>query len=200
MKKMLKKGFTIVEMLMVIAVLSILAGIITTAASSAIKNARGRRADAMKQTLKNGISVYYQQKGEWPGALKNLSENGSGNEKVFLLTSQQAQDVFREVAEESLKSGANPMMDVSGLFVSRTGGTDENARGMGMDLAAARKGDKHRKGITSVSQMHFGYPDTRTGFFRSYWIEYNTETDSINVLTYAEKKNNVDSKKYSDKN
>ncbi|MGN0852851.1 MAG: type II secretion system protein [Kiritimatiellia bacterium] len=195
-----KTGFTIVEMLMVIAVLSILAGIITTAASSAIKNARSRRADAMKQTLKNGIGVYYQQKGEWPGALKSLSENGSGSEKVFLLTSQQAQSVFREVAEESLKSGANSMMDVTGLFVSRSAGTDESGKGTGMDFTTAKKGDKGRKAITSVSQMYFGYPDTKTGFFRSYWIDYNTETDSINVLTLSEKQNNVNDKKYTNKN
>lgn len=192
--KMLKKGFTIVELLMVIAVLSILAGIITTAASSAIRNARGRRTEAMKQTLKNGICVYYQQKGEWPGQLKNLSENGNGNERVFLLTSQQAQSVFRKVAEESLKSGA--IMDMTGLLVSRYPGTDENSKSPGMDFTTARKGDKS----IAPSQMYFGYSDTKTGFFRCFWIDYNSETDSINVLTLEDKKNNVDKKKYTNKN
>lgn len=200
MKKMVKKGFTIVELLMVIAVLAILAGIITTAASSALKNARDRRTEAMKQTLKNGISVYYQQKGEWPGALKSLSENGNGNEKVFLLNSQQAQTVFRAVVEESLKSGNNPMMDVSGLFVSKSAGTDDNAKGSGMDFTTAKEGDRARNAMRSVSQMNFGYADQKTGYFRAYWIDYNSETDSINVLTLSEKKNNVNNKKYTNKN
>ena len=40
-----KKGFTIVEMLMVIGVLAILMGIVTTAASAAIKQARSRRME-----------------------------------------------------------------------------------------------------------------------------------------------------------
>ena len=43
---MKKKGFTIVELLMVISIIGILLGIVTTAASSSIKSARSRRADA----------------------------------------------------------------------------------------------------------------------------------------------------------
>jgi prepilin-type N-terminal cleavage/methylation domain-containing protein len=64
----LKQGFTIVEVLVVIAVLAILMGIVTTAASSAIKQARDRRASAMKVTLQAGLATYYARENKWPNA------------------------------------------------------------------------------------------------------------------------------------
>ena len=39
----MKKGFTIVELLMVVGILGILMTIVTTAAAGAVKQARGRR-------------------------------------------------------------------------------------------------------------------------------------------------------------
>ncbi len=192
-----KHGFTIVEMLMVIAVLAVLVGIVTTAASSAIRQARTRRTDAMKQVIQNGISVYYQQKGEWPGSLKNLSENGRGEERVFLLTSDQAQSAIREVVKESAGSVATPMMDVSGLFVAKNGTSEE--RGYGRDLKDAMHDSRKQKAIP-LSSMVFGYPDSETGHFRKFWIEYNLDADSITVLTRSEKEANVNNKKYKDQN
>ena len=50
---MRKKGFTIVELLMVVAILATLLGIITTAVFASIRQARDRRAEAMRQTLQN---------------------------------------------------------------------------------------------------------------------------------------------------
>ena len=86
---MKKKGFTIVELLMVVAVLAVLTGIITTAASSAIKPARARRTDAAQATLQNGIAAYYAQHNYWPpkgGALDKWSENGlTGGKHVAYL-------------------------------------------------------------------------------------------------------------------
>ena len=52
---MRRRGFTIVEMLMVIAVLGILLGIVTTAASSAIRQARVKRAEAMRTVLNDEL-------------------------------------------------------------------------------------------------------------------------------------------------
>ena len=41
-----RRGFTIVEMLMVVGVLAVLMGIVTTAATAAIRQARDRRTAA----------------------------------------------------------------------------------------------------------------------------------------------------------
>ena len=63
----MKKGFTIVELLMVVAILAVLLGIVTTAATASIRQARERRTQAVKQTLQNGIAAYRARKDEWPG-------------------------------------------------------------------------------------------------------------------------------------
>ena len=76
---MKRRGFTIVELLMVIAVLGVLTGIITTAASSAIRQARSRRAQAIKMVIQNGIATYRAQYNYWPpkgGRLNDWSDNG----------------------------------------------------------------------------------------------------------------------------
>ena len=54
----MKKGFTIVELLMVIAILGVLLGIVTTAATASIRQSRERQAKAMQNTLQNGIAAY----------------------------------------------------------------------------------------------------------------------------------------------
>ena len=53
----MKKGFTIVELLMVIAILGVLLGIVTTAATASIRQSRERQAKAMQNTLQNGIAA-----------------------------------------------------------------------------------------------------------------------------------------------
>ena len=57
---MRKKGFTIIELLMVVAIMATLLGIITTAVFSSLRQARDRRAEAMRQTIQNGIAAYRQ--------------------------------------------------------------------------------------------------------------------------------------------
>lgn len=188
----LKKGFTIVEMLMVIAVLAVLVGIVTTAATSAVRQSRDRRKDAMRHVLQNGIGVYYQQRGEWPtSALESYAKNGSERELV-LLTSDQSQSVFRTIVEASVKSGANPFVDVSGLFVAKAGFSE---RTYGRNFKEATQTTAHAKKIP-IAQMAFGYAEKESGAFRPYWVVYNTRADSVEVITDSEKVDGVNSKKY----
>ena len=58
MRRARTAGFTIVEMLMVIGILAVLMGIVTTAASAAIRQARERRTEASKQIIQSRISSY----------------------------------------------------------------------------------------------------------------------------------------------
>jgi prepilin-type N-terminal cleavage/methylation domain-containing protein len=64
--KRARKGFTIVELLMVIAVLAVLMGIVSTAATSVIRKARTRENEALRSALQAGIATYCQQEGYWP--------------------------------------------------------------------------------------------------------------------------------------
>ena len=181
-----RKGFTIVEMLMVIAVLGILLGIVTTASSTAIRQARVKRAAAMRTVLQAGLATYYAQKGEWPGQLKSWCENGPDrqNLRADYLTDKQADEVFQKLVDESVKR--SQMLDVSGLFVAEASKANgSNSKAQGMDFRAAKLATKKR-GKLSTNQLAFGYSEKKTGFFRRYIIKYNFETDSVTVMTQDE--------------
>lgn len=199
-----RAGFTIVEMLTVIAILAVLLGIVGTAATAAVRNARVKRADAMKRAWQGAITAYYAQKGEWPGALEQLAK--SSNKTIVDLDKGQLNTVFRAIVEESIDR-ANPLIDASALYVCRRADVDgcndlhddsrphneldENAQGGctkvhfcgnlkcagGMDFNDARA-----RGV-SISSMAFGYPGKYNGKFRRYFIRYNTQTDTVTVGT-----------------
>jgi prepilin-type N-terminal cleavage/methylation domain-containing protein len=185
---MRKSGFTIVEMLMVVAVLSVLLGIITTTASSAIRQSRVKKAAAMRSVLEAGLATYYAQQGEWPGKLKSWSEKGTdgGKLRVDYLSETEADSVFQELVSESLKG--RPMLDVSGLFVARAsvvGADSSRSKAHGMEFRAATAPNR-KGGRLSASQLAYGYATKETGEFRRFIIKYNFETDSVTVMTQNE--------------
>ena len=210
-----RSGFTIVEMLIVIAVLAVLMGLVGTAAMAAIRNARGKRADAMKRAWQGAITAYYAQKGEWPGALEDLAKNST--KTIVDLEDGQLNSVFQELVKESVDK-ANPLIDTSALYVCRKadvkgcndlhedsrphneidGGANcskvhfcgkMNCVG-GMDFTEARA-----RGV-SIGAMAFGYPGKRYGKFRRYYIKYNTQTDTVTVGTRYTECTHYDTDKY----
>ena len=191
-----KKGFTIVEMLTVIAILGILVGIVTTASGSAIRQARFKRTQAMMAVLQAGLETYYAQKREWPGALRTWSENGPNSAygrkaRVDYLSDTEADLVFQESVKETVKG--SPLLDVTGLFVCRssaagTGSSPSRARGMDFREARAKNGKRES---LSIQQMAFGYAEKNTGKFRRFVVRYNFDTDTIAVMTQNEGENSA---------
>ena len=185
----MKKAFTLVEMLLVIAIIGVLAGIVMTAVLGSLRSARTQRAKAGCTLLENAIATAYAQdsKGEWPAEIEAFANQG----KSAVLSDDAAQSVFREIVKKSIgKQGSvNPLIDPTGLFVARKGIQD--GKGYGLPYNEARRGGKKGKLFGSVQQrqaigvdqMVFGYQGRATGKFRRFTLIFYAETDSVKVST-----------------
>jgi prepilin-type N-terminal cleavage/methylation domain-containing protein len=185
-----KRGFTIVEMLVVMGIISILIGIVTTAASSSIKQARTRKADACCTLVQQALSTYYAQYGKWPGSIgsriangisaRTNDEGGDGQTDAdkYVLDASEIDDMIKTIVLETKKG--NPMMDISGLYVSRYSG-EKTDKYRGMDFIDAVRGTKQSRKKMKVAEMHFGYPETDHGWFRRFKVVYSITTDEMKV-------------------
>lgn len=188
---MKRKGFTIVELLMVIGIIGLLMGIVTTAAASSIKQARARKASACCMIVEQGLANFYAQKGYWPGSIGGRIRNGSlgsrsnnegldnrSNSDRYVLDASEIDGMIRDLITETKNN--NPMMDISGLFVSKYAG-EPGSKNLGLDFMEAIRGSRRSKAKMSVKQMHFGYPDSGTGYFRRFKVVYSIPSDEMKV-------------------
>lgn len=116
-----RDGFTIVELMVVVAIIAILAGAITMGLNGMFYKSRMGRAQALRNIMQSGLETYYAQRGEWPGKLNGISENPSfdKNKDYYTLTLSEMDDCFSEIVKESWGGRRAPVMDVSGLFAIR---------------------------------------------------------------------------------
>ena len=200
----MKKGFTIVELLMVVGIIIVLMGVVTTAAAQSIRASRTRRADALCSLVQAGMNAYYARYDEWPGSIGSRIANGSigtrGNDEgtqgssdndKYVLTGTEVRSCVKALVDET-KNGT-PVMDISGLFVSRfpgeLGGSSASAKGStsavrkatGMDFMSAIHGTRSSKKKMTTSEMYFGYPDPSTGYFLRFKMVYSIPTDQFAV-------------------
>ena len=185
----MKKGFTIVELLMVIGIIAVLMGIVTTAASESMKASRERRAEALCSLVQSGLAVYYAQKDEWPisfngkGGGNREGLDNSSDEDVYVLTGAEVRQCVKALVDEA-KNG-NPMMDVSGLWVSRSDGelrgSGVNRGAVGLDFMSAVRGTKQHPKQMKTAEMYFGYPDPSTGAFLRFKMVYSISSDQLTV-------------------
>ena len=187
----MKRGFTIIELVMVIAIMGILLGIVTTAAAGAIRQARARKADACCRIVQAAFETYYAQKGEWPGGIESKISGDQPNSEgtqyrsdadVYVLDPADVDDMMRDILKEYKKG--NPCLDISGLFVSRYDGR-AGTRHLWLDFMTAIRGtkkDANGQKMTSA-QMHFGYPESSHGYFRHFKVVYSKPTDRMKVST-----------------
>ncbi len=170
---------------MVIGIIGILMGIVTTAASSSVKMSRGRRADALCKLVQAGLAVYNAQEGEWPINLENKSSknqdgtNGSTESLQYELTGSEVRDCVKALVEKTRQN--NPVMDISGLFVSRSQGERNSGEAYGLDFMSAIRGTRKSAKKMKLAEMYFGYPESSHGWFRRFKIVYAIGSDSLVV-------------------
>lgn len=202
-----KRGFTIVELMMVIAVIAILAGIITMGVSGMFRSARAKRAEAMARVLQSGLETYYAQYGKWPASIKSHEnddedsvelDNSSGKAASAHGRSPETDSAFQEIVKRSILSNGKPVLDPSGLFVAESANEyccdnhhhQEKSQAYGFctrksclrgrDFTEAVKNTKDRAKI-SPDRMVFGYQGPNNGYFCRYRIIFHPKTDSVEV-------------------
>ena len=181
--KKVKSGFTIVELLMVIGIIGVLTGIVTTAASNSVKSSRAQKRKALCAVVEAGLATYYAKEGKWPITDLSHRTNKEGDDRTDdpykrVLTGLEVQKCVKELAQKTKEY--DPVMDVSGLFVSRYPGKFED-KYYGMDFMTAIKGSRKNTTKLKLEQMYFGYPEDSHGYFRHFKIIYSIPADSMIV-------------------
>lgn len=175
-----RRAFTIVELLMVIAIIGVLSGIVMSIATGALRSARSRRTETMRVLWESAIATYYAQNsaGKWPDEIDALAKDGRSG----VLSESDAQKVFRKIVKRSVgKDGFSPLIDPTGLFVARSGIKD--GKGTGLNYDEARHGDGKRRQAIGPDQMDFGYQGKISGRFHRFNIIYHAQSDSVKVTT-----------------
>ena len=183
---MKKKGFTLIELMAVVAIIGVLLGLIMSAAANSIKVARRQKTATICKVVTQGILTYREQKDQWPGSFNpnssksnNDGVNNRNNPDRLHLESSEIRSMIKDVVEETVLKG-NPMMDVSGLFVSRFPG-EANGRDYGLDFRDAVHGTKESPQKMKIAEMYFGYPDANTGSFLRFKVVYSISADRLTV-------------------
>ena len=202
-----KRAFTLIELMMVVAVISVLIGIVSVAATGSIRNARSRRADAMRLALEQGIAAYYAQEGEWPNVIENKA--GSMTEDTYTFDTGETDSIFQQVVGKAFGKGGgrkSVLVDPSALFVANSSKLGNNGEGCydnhsnrnkstycgdkkcitGLDFLIAV--NRNGKNPISFNKLAFGYQGEE-GKFRRFWITYNGKTDSVTVSKENPNKN-----------
>ena len=194
-----RRGFTIVELLVVIAVLAVLMGIVSTAASAVIRKSRARKNEALRTLLQQGIATFQAQEDYWPpdkgGKLQRWYEDGLGGESGVLSETEYDAIMQKLIGDECIHPTGKAVMDVNGFMVassdsvSRNKDPDGNPKCSATDVSTWVK--RVRAKTAKSNNMVFGYTNSERGYFRRFRIQFNPETGIVKVL-FARKNKGTD--------
>lgn len=156
-----RRGFTILELLIVVSIIAIIATFATGAALKSVKNSRSKRADAMQQILEMAIVNYRAQENEWPFALTEL-EQDSSDANVYWAKAEKNKIVFKKM----LASTRTVYLDASGLLTKVNGGR--------MTVKKALE-----KGYSDIPMGYIEPANSET--FTFFNVKYLALTDTVKV-------------------
>ena len=166
-----EKGFTLIELMMVIVVLALIMSLAIGAAVKSVSAGRELRADAMRDGLKSALVDYYAKEGKWPCALP--PDNNTSQFSTFDTVEKNTR-VFSRVISKGI------YLDNS-AFLTVVGGAQgsENARVLkgGHRLSLREAKEKYPGG-----DFPLGYPNPKDQTeFLVYKVTFNLTTDSVSV-------------------
>ena len=156
-----QRGFTIVELLVVIAVMSVLATLVTGAAMKAIKQSRERRVEATIKGLEMALMNFRARENCWPVTLKQ-----SGNDSSIWFHGVDNAEVFKKLIAGG-SDGTTRYLDGAALIVS--------VNGQRMSLFKALEKSK-----SSDKAIGYALPANQN-VFGCFCVEFNPLTDSVKV-------------------
>lgn len=174
----MKKAFTLLELLVVLSIIGVLLGLVVSVASSSVQWSREWKASALCKVVQAGLAEYkIQNQGKWPdfSTKKNSESKETGREE---LTEESVKKLIHDAVKYSINEC--PIMDVTQLHVAGAHGS-AGSKFYGRTFMEAIKGSERYPRPMNGSQMYFGYPEKRHGYFRSFKIYYITATDSMEV-------------------
>lgn len=153
------KGFTLVELMLVVLVMAIIATLATGAAMKSIKQAKEKRIDSTCVALEQALMNYRAAEQRWPVALDLQNDSSTvsfrnNNSKVF---------------GPLLEDRRKPYLDPSGLFTK--------IPGLGVVSLRVALDKKMSPEVCSL-----GYPDPADGnVFKFFNVTFNVSLDTVNV-------------------
>lgn len=174
LKKMNRNGFTIMEMMMVVAVMAIIASLATGAAIKAVKSSRRKRIATTKVALRNAIENYHAQTGDWPFEINAMHRSTKKRSLYWAYDANHSRiNKDNSVVFGKMLEANTQYLDPSALLVR------VNGNRMTLQRALESGG--------GTSDICIGYPNpNNTRQFFLYAVRYNSDTDSVNVYDKAE--------------
>ena len=172
------RGFTILELLVVISIMAVLATLATGAAIKAVKQMREKRVDATVKALEMALVSYRAQENAWPFKIdedlkidtEDRTEDPSGmSDKNKKRWADGVDNVkaFKKLYENASKSDATVYLDASAILT--------DVRGKRMTLRAALN--------AGVAEAPLGYPmPDNPNRFCYFCVCYSPLTDSVSVF------------------
>lgn len=172
---------------MVISIIAVLITLVCVAANGALESARAKKTAAIVAVVQQAVDTYHAQKGEWPLAglttrsrhAKPSDEESDDDGVSDYLSASEVRQVMLKLVQEC-KDG-NPIMDLSGLFVSRDPGDHIGGKKPGMDFMDAIHGTRTSRKKMKLSEMYFGFPESSHGLFCRLRMKYSQEADRLLV-------------------